>query len=630
MCGIAGVVGGRPERDVPATRAMVESIAHRGPDDMGVWSDDQAVLGNCRLQIIDLSAGHQPLPNEDRTLWITFNGEIYNYRELREGLLERGHEFRTQTDTEVLLHLYEEKGRDCLTALRGMFAFAIWDTRRRRLFAARDRFGQKPFYYTRLADRLAFCSEIKGLLRHPDVSVEPEPTAIDRFLALRFVPPPLTLFRGIQKLPRGSWLTWEAGDVTTGSWWKPGFPAAPDRSQEEWIEGLRTHIDRAVQTHMVSDVEVGAFVSGGLDSSMVLSSMARAADAPIRTFAVGSDGDEFDERPYARRVAEHCESRHFESVVNASQFEAIPRIVRCLDEPSDPIAACVYEAARLAAEQVKVVLGGDGGDELLGGYDRYAAFETVDRFRRIPARIRNGLIRPIVERIPLGFGYKDFGEKARWVLEMADRTEGRRYARMTTYFRFGPREREALYGSRLDGVLSDRRAEEDIVEAFESAPTVETLHRMIYADLNGRFPEHSLMLSDRLSMAHGLELRAPLLDDELADYCLSIPPALKIRGSETKHVLRLAADGRLPPEIIRRDKQGFMFPVAEWLNSDMAEALLDRLSRGPLVREDWIRPEAVRQLISEHQARRSDHHVRIWMLLNLDAWYRIYIDSDDA
>ncbi|MFW6084626.1 MAG: asparagine synthase (glutamine-hydrolyzing) [Gemmatimonadota bacterium] len=629
MCGIAGVVGGRPDRDVPATRAMVEAIAHRGPDDTGVWSDEVGVLGNCRLQIIDLAAGHQPLSNQDGTLWITFNGEIYNYRELREGLRERGHRFRTHTDTEVLLHLYEERGSDCLTDLRGMFAFAIWDTRRRRLFAARDRFGQKPFYYARLGSRLAFCSEIKGLLRHPDVGVEPEPLAVDDYLALRFVSPPRTLFRGIEKLPRAAWLNWEDGRVSTGAWWEPGFPTVEGRSDEEWIEGLRTHVDDAVRAHMVSDVEVGAFLSGGLDSGMVVASMARRADAAVRTFAVGSDRPEFDERPYARRVAEHCDTNHFESIVNATQFEEIPRIVRCLDEPSDPISACVYEASRLAAEQVKVVLGGDGGDELLGGFDRYAAFDTVDRFRRIPAKVRNGLIRPVAERIPLGFGYKDLGEQARWVLDMADREGGRRYARMTTFFRFGPRERSALYGPRLDSAMHDGRAEAAIVAAFEEAPTADTLHRMIYADLRTRFPEHTLMLSDRLSMAHGLELRAPLLDNELADYCLAIPPRLKIRGRETKHAFRRAAEGRLPPKIIRRDKQGFMFPIAQWLKGDGATGHIRRLTEGPLVRDEWIRPEAPRRLVAEHRARRADHHVRIWMLLNLDAWYRIYIEGEN-
>jgi asparagine synthase (glutamine-hydrolysing) len=630
MCGIAGVVGGRREREVPATEAMVRAIAHRGPDDSGIWSDDSAVLGNCRLQIIDLVAGHQPLTNEDGSLWITYNGEIYNYRELREGLLERGHELGTHTDTEVVLHMFEEEGAACLPKLRGMFAFAIWDARRRRLFAARDRFGQKPLHYARLGERVAFCSEIKGLLAHPDVGVEPEPSAVDYYLGLRFVPSPLTLFRGIEKLAPGSWLRWADGEVTTGCWWSPDFPEAAPRSDEEWIEGLRERLDDAVRAHLESDVEVGAFVSGGLDSGIVVSSMARQVDGPVRTFAVGSADATFDERPYARQVADYCATRHVESVVDDEQLESIPRLVRCLDEPSDPISACFYESARLAAGQVKVVLGGDGGDELFAGFDRYAAFDAVSRFRRIPAVLRNGLLRPVAERLRLGFGYKEIAQKARWLLDMADLEGGARYARMTTFFRFGSDEREALYGSRLADALRDADAEAEIVRHFDGAPTEETLHRMIYTDLRTRFPEHTLMLSDRLAMSHGLELRSPLLDDRLADYCFSMPSDLKIRHGLTKYALRRAAEGRLPPEIIAREKQGFMFPVASWLNGKTADHLVDRLAGGPLVREDWIRPEAPRRLMAEHQARRADHHVRIWMLLNLDAWYRIYVDGADV
>jgi len=630
MCGIAGVVGGTPDRETPATRAMVRAIAHRGPDDSGVWSSDHAVLGNCRLQIIDLEAGRQPLGNEDGSLWITYNGEIYNYRDLRRGLLERGHELRTHTDTEVVLHLFEEEGVACLPKLRGMFAFAVWDTRRRRLFAARDRFGQKPFFYTRLGKRLAFCSEIKGLLALADVAVEPEPRAVDYYLGLRFVPPPLTLFRGIEKLAPGSWLTWAGGDIATGSWWDPEFPTVDPRSDEEWIEGLRERLDDAVRAHLESDVEVGAFVSGGLDSGVVVSSMARQVGGPVRSFAVGSADPSFDERPHARRVADHCATRHVESVVDDEQLGSIPRLVRCLDEPSDPISACFYESARLAAAHVKVVLGGDGGDELFAGFDRYAAFDAVSRFRRVPAILRNGLARPLVERLRLGFGYKEVAQKGRWLLDMADLEGGARYARMTTFFRFGARERRALYGSRLAAALRGADAEAEVVGHFDAAPTDETLHRMIYADLRTRFPEHTLMLSDRLAMSHGLELRSPLLDDELADYCFSMPARLKIRGGQTKYALRRAAEGRLPREIIAREKQGFMFPVASWLNGETADRLVERLVGGPLVREDWIRPEVPRRLMAEHEAHRADHHVRIWMLLNLDAWYRIYVDGEDV
>lgn len=629
MCGIAGVTGGDPNRERGATERMVRAIAHRGPDDDGVWSGDEAVLGNCRLQIIDLESGHQPLSNEDGSLWITFNGEIYNYRELRDGLLQRGHTLATHTDTEVLLHLFEEQGSACLPQLRGMFAFAIWDRRNRRLFAARDRFGQKPFYYANLGQRLVFCSEIKGLLAHPDIGVDPDLAAIDHYLALRFVPAPLTLFSGIRKLPPASFLTWENGSVNIEQWWSPSFQVDQQRSDEEWIEGLVQRIDDSVQVHLESDVEVGAFLSGGLDSSIVTSSMSRLTGESVRTFAVGSDDASYDERPFARQMAEHCGTRHVESSVSDEQLRAIPNLVRCLDEPSDPISACYFESSRLASESVKVVLGGDGGDELLAGYDRYAAFDTAGLFRRIPSVVRNGLIRPVAERMRLGFGYKEVAQKARWMLDMSDVEGGRRYARMTTFFRFGAAQREGLYGPVLHAAAEGVDAEAEIVRAFDRAPTDSTLNRMLFTDLVTRFPEHMLMLSDRLSMAHGLEVRAPLLDNDLADYCLSIPAHLKIHGRQTKVALRRAAKGRLPETIIRRDKQGFMFPVAHWLFGETAESIVEQLESGPLVSAGWITATAPRQLMTEHQTRINDHHVRIWMLLNLDAWYRIYVNGEN-
>ncbi|MFQ5528722.1 MAG: asparagine synthase (glutamine-hydrolyzing) [Gemmatimonadota bacterium] len=628
MCGIAGVAGGDLSRERPAVERMVRAIAHRGPDDDGVWAGDGAVLGNCRLQIIDLHGGHQPLSNEDGRLWITFNGEIYNYRELRAGLLARGHELSTHTDTEVVLHLFEEQGAACLPMLRGMFAFAIWDRRSRHLFAARDRFGQKPLFYSHIGPRLLFCSEIKGILAHPDVSVDPELAAVDYYLGLRFVPPPLTLFRGISKLAPGSCLTWDAGSIKVQRWWQPQFHTEEGRSEHEWIEGLRERIDDAVRVHLESDVEVGAFLSGGLDSGIVTSSMVRLTGEPVRTFAVGSDDATFDERPYARLLADHCGTRHTESLVDDEQLESIPSLVRCLDEPSDPISACFHEASRLAAQDVKVVLGGDGGDEMFAGFDRYANFEIVDHFRRVPGWLRNGLVRPVVERMRLGFGYKEVAQKARWMLDMADAEGGRRYARMTTFFRFGPAQRASLYGPALQTALDGADAEDAIVRPFNDAPADNLLDRMINADLHTRFPEHTLMLSDRLAMSHGLELRAPLLDNDLADYCFTMPADLKIRNRETKYALRKAAEGRLPEEIIRRDKQGFMFPVASWLNGDTARRIADQLSEGPLVRAGWIDRQAPRTLMAEHQARRQDHHVRIWMLLNLDAWYRIYVEPE--
>lgn len=631
MCGICGVVDGDRAREVAQVEAMTRALAHRGPDDHGIQACDRAVLGNRRLAILDPSAaGRQPLGYPDAQVWITYNGEIYNYRELRRELERDGHRFHSSTDTEVILALYLRHGADLLDRLRGMFAFAIWDGARGRLFAARDPFGQKPFYFTVAGGKLLFASEIKALLAHAEVGAEPEPAGVDYYLSLRVIPPPLTMFRGIRKLAAGHWLTWDGGpEPAIGRYWKPRFGACPERSDGEWIEGLLPRIERAVSAHRVSDVPVGAFLSGGLDSSVVVAALSRLGADPIQTFAVGSDVPAFDERPYAMAMARHCGTVHRDVAATPSLLGKIPRLVRALDEPSDPIAACFHEAARLAGSHVKVVLGGDGGDEIFAGFDRYAAFDRVDRYARLPRWLREEVVRPIVHRAPESFGYKALTQRARWLDAVSSERGGRMYARMTSHTRFGPELRRTLYGPELSASLAGHDVLSAIATPFEEASEelaeADSLDRMIYADLMTRLPEHTLMLADRLGMAHGLEVRSPLLDMELADYCLSMPRRLRVRGGRTKYALRRAAEPWLPPALLRRRKQGFMFPVAQWLGEKALAEVRERLLHGPLVRESWIRREAIDALVGEHARRRTDHHVRIWQLASLDAWHRIYL-----
>jgi asparagine synthase (glutamine-hydrolysing) len=627
MCGVCGVIGGDPYVERERVRRMADAIAHRGPDDAGFHVAEGVCLGNRRLAIIDIAQGHQPLANEDETLWITFNGEIYNHARLRSELEALGHRFRTRSDTEVVLHLYEELGASCLTRLRGMFAFALWDARSRRLFAARDPFGQKPFHYAVAGDRLLFASEIKGILAHGAIGAEPELAAVDHYLAQRFVPPPLTMFRGIRKLPAGHWLEWRSGDLRIERYWRPEFPDAPARSDSEWIEELKERLDDAVKAHLVSDVEVGCLLSGGIDSSVVAAAMARSSDTPVQTFCVGSDVPGFDERPHARRVATFLGTTHRESTVGAELLGRIPTLVRCMDEPSDPIAACQYEAARLASTHVKVVLGGDGGDEIFAGFDRYAAYGWVERYAALPAWLRQRVLAPLLRRVPDPFGYKSVGQRARWLADVGSERGGRRYARMTTHFRFGPEEREWVYGPVLRSAMAEQDTMEALAAPFEQAPTDDLLHRMLFTDLVTRLPEHSLLLTDRMTMAHGLEARSPLLDTELAAFCATMPSHLKVRRGVTKYAMRAAAAGSLPEDIVRRPKQGFMFPVAYWLDAAMLARTADTLARGVLVERGWISPEGVQRLVVEHRLRRADHHVRLWMLLNLEAWHRLYLDG---
>jgi asparagine synthase (glutamine-hydrolysing) len=623
MCGICGVIGGDPVAGRADVERMTAALAHRGPDAEGFHCHGQAVLGHRRLSIIDLAHGDQPLTNEDGTLWIVCNGEIYNYRQLRSRLEADGHRFRTSTDTEVILHLFEQDGPGCVHHLRGMFAFAIWDSARQVLFAARDPFGQKPLYYAVRGHRFLFASEIKGLLAHPDVAAEPEPAAIDSYLAQRFVPPPLTMYRGIQKLAAGHTLLWRNGNLDTSRYWAPSFAEGRRRQDADWIEELHARIDDAVTTHLVSDVPVGALLSGGLDSSVVVALASRHMASPLQTFCVGSDEPSFDERQHAARVAAHCGTAHEEDVVSSDLLAELPRLVRALDEPSDPISACAFAAARLASRHVKVALGGDGGDEVFAGFDRYAAFGAAARYAALPAWFRERLVRPSVRRLPESFAYKSFSQRVRWLDAVGGEFGGRLYARMTSFFRFGPEQRATLYGPELRRHATDLDAEAAIAAPFDEAPVEHALQRMLYADMVTRLPEHTLMLADRLSMAHGLELRAPLLDPELAEFCASMPVHLKIRRGTTKYALRAAARPLLPNAILARKKQGFQFPVAHWFAGAALEHIGRTLGSGPLVQAGWVRLAAVEELLREHRMRRVDHHVRIWMLMSLDAWYRI-------
>jgi asparagine synthase (glutamine-hydrolysing) len=624
MCGIAGLTW----KDETLVARMAEAMAHRGPDQAGVYSDDSVSLGHRRLSIIDLSDdGRQPLSNEDGTLWIVFNGEIYNYQDLRAELIAAGHRFRTHTDTEVIVHLYEDHGVKCLARLRGMFALAIWDLKRRTLFAARDRFGQKPFYYAVRGQDFLFASEIKGLLASRLIAAEPEQAAIDYYLTQRFIPPPLTMLRGIRKLPAGHWLEWHAGTVHIEAYWQPVFPRSPRRRDADWIAELRDRVDEAVRVHLVSDVPVGALLSGGLDSSVVVACMARHMGAAVPTFCVGSDERHFDERQFARQVAAHCGTLHRERSVGGEPLAYITHLVRCLDEPSDPIAACMFEAARFAAQHVKVVLSGDGGDEMFAGFDRYAAFPWVERYALLPRWVREDIIRPVVRRFPESFRYKSLSQRMRWLDALGGENGGLLYARMSSFFRFGPDEKRWVYGPTLRDLLATSDAEAAIAEPFKQASADAPLHRMLYADMVTRLPEHTLLLTDRLSMAHGLEMRAPLLDHELAEFCAAMPAHLKIRHGTTKFAMRQAARDWLPLKIVRRQKQGFMFPVAYWLHAETIATIRTSLLQGPLVTEGWITPAAVERLLSEHAQHRADHHVRIWMLLNLDAWHRLYVSG---
>lgn len=628
MCGICGKVSsaGVAPGEI---QTMLRAIAHRGPDDEGIHVSGCVGLGSRRLSIIDLAGGRQPLSNEDGTVWATYNGEIYNYRALRAELVEKGHCFSTDTDSEVLVHLYEEMGERCVERLSGMFAFAIWDEQAQKLVLARDHLGQKPLFYTQDGGDFRFASEVKALLAVDGRAREIDYAALHHYLTLRFIPPPHTMLQHVRKLPPAHLLVYQRGKATISRYWTLSFRNKLALSERDYVEGLREKLHETVRAHMVSDVPVGALLSGGMDSSMIVALMAREAGPDFKTFAIGVEAQDFDELPYARQVAAHVGSRHLEECVQADIMRLLPQIVWHLDEPSDPIAACQFHAARLAAGHVKVVLGGDGGDELFAGFDRYLGIGYVDTYAMLPAALRSRVLGPLIQRLPDSFTYKSVTQKIRWMQALSMISgSGARYAAATSFSRYDHGAKQRLFGDELWRKVNHLDSTEVITAHFDEAPADNMLDRMLYADYMTRLPEHSLMLVDRMTMAHGLEARSPFVDHELVAYVAAFPAEQKIRDRELKYVLRRLAADYLPPQIVRREKQGFMFPVAYWFRNELYAFLKSFLLTSHFVRGGLFREETVLQMLEEHRSNQVDHHVRLWMLLNVAIWHALYIEQE--
>jgi len=630
MCGICGIFDpdGVSREDI---QLMAQEIAHRGPDDQGFYVNGRIGLGNRRLSIIDLAGGHQPIGNEDGTVQIAFNGEIYNHPTLRQELQQKGHVFHTSSDTEVIVHLYEEYGEQCVERLQGMFAFAIWDGRHQKLLLARDHLGQKPLFYAREGDTFLFASEIKGVLAASRTKPAIDYESVHHYLSLRFIPPPHTMLQHIKKLPPAHILVLQNGEISISRYWDLSFREKLDLTETEFIDELNKRLSHTVSSHLISDVPVGAFLSGGMDSSMVVAMMAKEQSRQFQTFAIGVSEQSFNELPYARQVADYCHTEHIEECVQSDLIQSLPEMIWHLDEPSDPIAACQYYAAALAAQHVKVVLGGDGGDELFAGFDRYLGVGYVDYYARIPVFIREQLLGSLLEHMPENFSYKSSSQKIRWMHQLSLLpTFAERYAEATLFFRFNHAQKQELYGQCLWEEVGHIHSSDVITEQFNRAPADDPIDRMLYADYMTRLPEHSLMLTDRMTMAHGLELRSPFLDHELVSFMASFPSNLKIRNRELKYALRKLGADYLPQEIVERDKQGFMFPVAYWFRNELYPFLKDYLLDGYFVQAGIFRRESVLQLLEDHKQNRIDHHVRLWMLLNLTIWYELYINQKNV
>jgi asparagine synthase (glutamine-hydrolysing) len=624
MCGIAGKAGTAPVAESEVLR-MCNAIAHRGPDDWGTFVEGGIGLGMRRLSIVDLAGGHQPMSNEDGTVVVVFNGELYNFPSLHDEIVAKGHRFKTRCDTEALVHLYEEYGEGMVARLRGMFAFAIWDRTRRRLLIARDHFGQKPLFYTERGGHLAFASEMKALLADDPSLAELSPVALDQYLTMRFVHPPETFFSRIKALQPGHYMIWENGRSRVERYWSLNYGPKWTYSEAETLDRIDELLAETVKLHLLSDVPVGAFLSGGLDSTLIASYAARTLGSELRTFSMGIPYRDLNELPAAAAVAAKYGTQHYAEEVTPSVVEDLPRLVSALDEPADPLSICLLHLARMTARHVKVVLGGDGGDELFGGYDRYAADRWLNAYRAVPEVVRNAVSTQVLRRLPDQFTFKSFTHKLRWVDLMARKTGGERYSESLQFFWFNEAHRAELYAPEFRAQLRDARPDACLLDLY-AAPNAEApIDRMMYVDAMSRLPGQSLTILDRATMAYSLESRSPFLDPRFAEFMARVPTRLKIKGRQLRYLERRLGERYLPPEVLRRKKQGFASPLMYILEGEVRALAPRLLLDSELVRAGYLRAERMKQLVDEHLARQYDHGNRIWLLLSAEVWYRRYI-----
>jgi asparagine synthase (glutamine-hydrolysing) len=625
MCGIYGIVDLHQRAvDPGALAAMAQVTVHRGPDDAGLHADGPCALGMRRLSIIDVAGGHQPILNAAGTHAVVCNGEIYNFKALRQQLERLGHAFTTNSDTEVVLHAYIEWGSGFVERLNGMFAFAIWDGRRRCLIAGRDRLGIKPLYYSVQGGRLAFASEAKALLELPGAGRELDVAATRAYFDLGYVPGPLSIFGGIVKLPPASLLLVEDGRHEVRRYWQAPNGVDEGVREHEWVDRVRAQLDRSVRMQMVSDVPIGAFLSGGLDSSAVVAFMARAADRPVRTYSIGFGGTRADsyynELPFARTVAQRFGTEHQEILVKPDVVELLPRLLWHMDEPiADSAFVTTYLVSQFARRDVKVILSGVGGDELFGGYRRYLGNHYQARFNRLPAVLRRSVAQ--LSRMLPSDRHSPLTNLARYVrsfIATADLSLERRYRSYVEVFPRG--EVAALLGSAAVD------APDVIDAAFRQAGGSDPLNRMMVVDLLTQLPDDLLLLTDKMTMAASLECRVPLLDHDLVELTARIPEALKMPRGELKALMKRALEGVLPASILRRPKRGFGAPMGAWFKSDLAGLLGRVLDARSVARRGLFSAQAVQDLIEAHARSRIDGTDRLLALLNFEIWARVYLD----
>lgn len=614
MCGICGKLHFDSSYSVSEAeiRKMAHPITHRGPDDEGFYLNQNIGFGFRRLSIIDLHTGHQPLTNEDGNVWIVFNGEIYNYQELRKDLEAKGHRFKTSTDTETIVHLYEEYGTDCVKKLRGMFGFAIWDDRHQKLFCARDRFGIKPFFYFKDGSRFIFGSEIKNILQADDINREIDINVMDYYLTYGYTPIDETIYKSIKKLEPAHTLEIRAGgEPVIKKYWDISFEPDYNISEDEWCELIEEKLKESIQMRMVSDVPLGAFLSGGIDSSSVVALMSQFSDQPIKTFSIGFKEAAFNELPYAREIAAMYKTDHHEQIVEPESIGLLPKLVSAYDEPfADSSAIPTYYVSKFAREYVTVVLSGDGGDELFAGYDHYPMMHNIQRYNKLPSAISQNVFGALHRAIPAKV-------KGKGITYLLSRPKDSVSAYIS---KFHQTEREKLYRSEVWASIKNNPSESYKEEILRAGKSKDLIFQMQELDMKTWLVDDILTKVDRVSMQNSLEARVPILDHEFAELSFKIPSQLKLKGKSRKYILKKAMRKYLPDSILFHKKQGFGVPLKLWFKSDLNEYMNDRLlsSQSPLYQ--FLEPAYVKKIIHDHQTGMRDFNFKIWSLLFLDEW----------
>ncbi|MFQ5835035.1 MAG: asparagine synthase (glutamine-hydrolyzing) [bacterium] len=633
MCGISGIY--HYGKNVAVDReALIKSagvLSHRGPDEEGFFVDTRVGLAHRRLSIIDLEGGHQPLTNEDGSIHVIYNGEIYNFLELGESLKGKGHQFRTKSDGEVIAHLYEEYGTSFVKRLNGMFAFALWDDRKKKLLLGRDRVGIKPLYYHDDGASLRFASEIKALLVDPLVERKVDIRALDYYLTFLHIPAPYTIFKGIKKLPPAHILNCEKNGVSIEKYWDINLSDTEEEGSEEYfIELLEQYLQKAVKSQLVSDVPLGAFLSGGVDSSGIVAFMSRILQVPVKTFSIGFQSDaSYNELEYARSVAQHCGTDHHEFILKPNIRELLTQIVWHLDEPfADGAVIPFYCLSRVARDYVKVVLTGDGADELFGGYPRYYWDRLGGLYQFAPQAFRNSLILPIVNGSisTLPHANMAFMRKLKKFVNFSELPPVERHAVYISFFR--AEDKDLLYSGEFNHLAKNFDTHDILQEHFQMAQPLGFYNQRLYVDVKTTLPDQMLTKADRMSMMASLEARVPFLDNNMLELTFAIPSHLKIKYGETKYILKKCFSNLLPENILRRRKHGLDVPLDEWFRDELKEWLLDCLSESQVRKRGYFDPRYITNLVNAHLAGKENFGRHLWILLILELWHRVFMDGE--